>query len=334
MRSSATVGLTPQQLLDRRRAQNKLAQRRFREKARMARSAGLDVPSSDLPAFPSHLGLTRATSMPPRKVSMAPRVRSSSSDSSSSSSSSTVSLSSQVSSPTTSCTELNTRTGPYFHDMQPNKLTAVADMPPTSGFPVHEIKSELNIPETCVYMPSPPAPTTFLAPSYASLNAVFPQQLPLMPQPPPSSEPLTYASLAGSNRNIGLKMIGIHAGPSLMNQPQPSASLPLWPSRLHSILPSATAERVPQDVPQHSQPLFSTSFENLLRFLSEPSSTSSSAGDDFSVSAACFSPATAATSLSDSETLSLLLLSNKLHTSDSDAEAGRCAAVHMDKAIS
>ncbi|TKY86578.1 hypothetical protein EX895_004727 [Sporisorium graminicola] len=340
MRSSATVGLTPQQLLDRRRAQNKLAQRRFREKARMARSTGLDVSSSDVPAFPSHLDLTRATSMPSRKPGMAPRVRSSSSDStassssSSSSSSSAASVSSQVSSPTSSsCTELNTPTIPHFYDMQPPKPMAVADMPSTSaGFLALDIKSDLTVPETCLYLPPPPAPTTFVAPSYASLNAVFPQPLPLLP--PTSSEPLTYSSLAAaSNHNIGLKMIGIHADPFLMSQPLPSPSLPLWPSGLHSIFPGPAPELTPIAA-QHSQPLASASFETLLRMPAEPSSTSSSASEDFSVSEPCFSPLSAAKSLPESGAMSLPLLVDKLQTMDSDTEAGRCASMHLDKAIS
>lgn len=48
MRSGVTAGLTPQQLLDRRRAQNKLAQRRFREKAKQTRTveSNAELPSA------------------------------------------------------------------------------------------------------------------------------------------------------------------------------------------------------------------------------------------------------------------------------------------------
>ncbi|CDS00539.1 uncharacterized protein SPSC_06035 [Sporisorium scitamineum] len=329
MRSSATVCLTPQQLLDRRRAQNKLAQRRSRAKARMARSAGLDASSSNLPSFPAHLDLARAASMP-REVGLAPRARSSSSDSSCTSSSSAASLCSQVSSPTSSCTELNTPTVPHFHDMQPAKGMVVGDVSSSSAFLTHEVKPELAMTDSCLYMAPPPAPSTFVSPSYASLNAVFPQSLPL---PPPSSEPLTYSSLANPNRNIGLKMIGIHADPFLMSQPLPSPSLPLWPSGLNSILSTSISEITPLAGSQPGPSLPSTSFENLLRIPSEPSSTSSSSSK-FSVSEPCFSPSSAATSLPESGAMSLPLLAEKLQTSENETEAGRCASMHLDKAIS
>ncbi|CBQ72534.1 conserved hypothetical protein [Sporisorium reilianum SRZ2] len=328
MRSSATVGLTPQQLLDRRRAQNKLAQRQFREKARMARSQGVDASSCDLPAFPAPLDLARANAMP-RKVGMAPRVRSSSSDSSCTSSSA-ASLSSQVSSPTSSCTELNTPTVPHFHDMHSAKLMAVADMPSTSTLLAHDLKHDPTMAEPCLYMPPPAAPTTFLPPSYAALNAVFPAPVPLLP---PASEPLTYSSLASSTHNIGLKMIGIHADPFLMSQPLPSPSLPLWPSGLHTIVPASSADVAPYAAGMQGSGA-STSFENLLRISSEPSSTSSSASEDLSASEPCFSPSSAATSLPESGAMCLPLLAEKLHTLEADTEAGRCASVHLDKAIS
>ncbi|SPC61677.1 uncharacterized protein UHOD_03367 [Ustilago sp. UG-2017b] len=279
MRSSATAGLTPQQLLDRRRAQNKLAQRRFREKARMSRSSASSSAvsylsaTSALPSFPPHLDF--AATAPPRVGQV--RIRSASSDSASSSF--PVSLSSQVSSPTSSCTELNTPTMPTFnHVAMPSSSLPSLNGGSLDVQPVlvaHEPKPDIASTESSFYMPPP---LTYFDPSdFASFDPVYPQPVPIVP----SAAPLTYSSLASSSstlhRNIGLKMLGMHSDAFLMSQPLPSLSL-LSNAMLFS--PHGT----PQHVPHKSSCIPVSSFENLLRIPSRPSSSSASGTEEPSLS--------------------------------------------------
>lgn len=282
MRSSATAGLTPQQLLDRRRAQNKLAQRRFREKARMSRSAASSSSvsflsaTSTLPAFPAHLDLAAAA---PTRVAQ-PRIRSASSDSSSSSFS--VSLSSRVSSPTSSCTELNTPTMPTFnHGAMPSSSLPFLSQPALAG---HVSKPDLTMADTSFYMPPPP--TQFGPQGFAPFDPVYHQPVPIVP----SAEPLTYSSLASSSstlhRSVGLKMPGMHSDPFLMSQPLPSPSLL---SNAMLFAPHDSAQPILQD---HS-------FENLLRIPSRPSSCSTSGTEEPELSPS-LAPSSTSTSSSQS----------------------------------
>ncbi|KAJ1024440.1 hypothetical protein NDA13_004373 [Ustilago tritici] len=280
MRSSATAGLTSQQLLDRRRAQNKLAQRRFREKARMSRSSASSSAvsylsaTSALPSFPTHLDL--AATAPPRVGQV--RIRSASSDSASSSF--PVSLSSQVSSPTSSCTELNTSTMPTFnHVAMPSSSLPSLNGGSLDVQPVlvaHEPKPDIASTESSFYMPPPP---TYFDPSgFASFDPVYSQPVPIVP----SAAPLTYSSLASLSstlhRNIGLKMLGMHSDAFLMSQPLPSLSL------LSNAMPFSP-HGTPQHVPHESSCIPVSSFENLLCIPSRPSSSFASGTEEPSLSA-------------------------------------------------
>lgn len=69
MRSGVTAGLTPQQLLDRRRAQNKLAQRRFREKAKQVRTPGNNVQAHSATTSASVSSASSPHSSPPAQSS-------------------------------------------------------------------------------------------------------------------------------------------------------------------------------------------------------------------------------------------------------------------------
>ena len=191
------------------------------------------------------------------------RARGATSDSSSSSSS--VSLSSQVSSPTSSCTELNTPIMPTFHGMsQPD----AALLNSNNAFPIfvaQEDKSDLGIADARFCMPPPP---TFVSHSYGSFDSSSHASTHLMPTP----TPLTYSSLASSSsasRNIGLKIVGMHSDPFLMSQPLPSPSL-FMGSPAHPAMSSSSSLLLgphPSRFGEHhySQPMPSTSFENLLR---------------------------------------------------------------------
>ncbi|SNX84538.1 uncharacterized protein MEPE_03247 [Melanopsichium pennsylvanicum] len=228
MRSSATAGLSPQQQLDRRRAQNKLAQRRFREKARMSRSAGSTASASFMAAasaqltFPLDLNLAA-----PLPRNAPPRVRSGSSGSSASSS---VSLSSQVSSPTSTCTELSTPVMPSFNSMPQSDTTFLSNMHVPPVFKVHESKSDLDMNDCVFCMPSP----SHGPQNYGPFNPGFFQ--------PASSEQLTYPSSASSYtyRNTGLKIVDMHSDPFLMSQSLPSPSLLFGLSGNPTILPNTT----------------------------------------------------------------------------------------------
>lgn len=350
MRSSATAGLTPQQLLDRRRAQNKLAQRRFREKARMARAAGsassasylAAAAASAMPTFPPHLDLT-ASSMVPRLGHG--RIRSASSDSSCSSSS--VSLSSQVSSPSSSCTELNTPTMPTFTAAyQPPPVTFMSSnngsIPHAGPVFVAEVdpKSDLGLIKGAFCIPPPPLASTnsFVAQGYAPFEQqIFPQP----PPPPPhislSEQPsVTYSSLASSSsssihRNVGLKMVGMHSDPFLMSQPLPSPSLLLGSSSSNPSMLSGAMFFAP---PHESQSMPSTSFENLLCIPSCPSTCSNTSSDATHSEEPCLSPPSSSSTSTTHTTPTLLTDALQATITHNETQVSQSASFHLGKAIS
>lgn len=338
MRSSATAGLTPQQLLDRRRAQNKLAQRRFREKARMARAAGNNPTAAFLaattahPSFPAHFDLTAPTARTGQ-----PRVRSASSDSACSSSS--ASTSSQVSSPTSTCTELSTPTMPSFHGVPQPDVAFSGNIQTPSMFTASDAKPELSMRHAAFSMPPPPA---FLPSSYAPFDTSA--NYPVSSSDAAFSEPLTYSSLAASsvaaNRNTALKSAGVHSDPFLMSQPLPSPSLLLGtpanltvPSNVLLFASHGASEPWPQETQHMSQ----ASFENLLRIPSRPS-TCSNASDAAASDASGLSPplssaASPVKTSSESVAEDLSYLTDAF-LNPNEAQPGQHASSHLDKAIS
>ncbi|SPO26107.1 uncharacterized protein UTRI_02382 [Ustilago trichophora] len=322
MRSSATAGLTPQQLLDRRRAQNKLAQRRFREKARMARAAGsassasyLAAAASAMPTFPPHLDLT-APSMMPRMGHG--RIRSASSDSSCSTSS--VSLSSQVSSPSSSCTELNTPTMPTLTAAHPPPPVTFlsstgSSNPATAPVFVAEIepKSDLALIEGAFRMPPPPHFAT-------------------------NSPSVTYSSLASSSTPPLLRFIvalaqdgwdAFRSFPYKSTSSQPFA--PLGPSGNNPSMLSGAMFFAP---PHESQSMLSTSFENLLRIPSRPSTCSNASSDATSSEEPCLSPPSSSSTSTTHTTPSLLTDTHQAITTHNRTQASQSASFHLGKAIS
>ncbi|KAJ9476229.1 hypothetical protein PHBOTO_006320 [Pseudozyma hubeiensis] len=334
MRSSITAGLTPQQLLDRRRAQNKLAQRRFREKARMSRFSGTSPSSysimndtaATLPAVPAHLDVDAANSLP--LGSSTSRGRSASSDSSSTSASS--SLSSQLLSPGSSCTELSTPTMPSFNSkaMRPTEPAIVSNLSAPPIFAMDDITSENLMTDATFCMTSAP-----LSGVYASFGSSFPRD----PLAMPPSQPLTYSGLAGSSnslRNIGLKMVGLHADPFLMSQSLPSPALP---GSRSSALPTDTlfGPLFEPRFAQESQSQCSASFENLLRINPQPSMRSSTSAE-VDIGEPVLSPSSGSLkpfrSTDEPEVASLSLLADGAHVS-LDTEASQSASLHLDQAI-
>lgn len=247
-------------------------------------SRGASSTSSPLVStFPSHLDLAA-----PMSLHGPPRNRSTSSDSSYSASS--TSQSSQVSSPTSTCTELQTPIMPTFHAVAQPEAAFLGNMHVPSPFIGHQMKSEAALSEAQFAMPPP----TFVPASYAPLDPTFSQQVTVMPAP----APLTYSSLASSssaNRNIGLKILGMHSDPFLMSQPLPSPSL-LFGTTGNPIMSSSTAlmlgphQLTSGEQQQYSQPIPSA-FENLLRFPSGLSA-STSASETTSSEDACFTGST------------------------------------------
>ena len=260
-----------------------------------------------------------------------PRIRSASSDSSCSSSS--VSLSSQVSSPTSTCTELSTPTMPTFNGMHQPEVTFLNNMQAPHLFMAHEPKTDLGLADGPFCMPPP---TSFVAPSYAPFDASFPQPASSVP----SSEPLTYSSLAASSsaiqRNIGLKMVGMHSDPFLMSQPLPSPSLLLGSSSNPSMISNAllfTPHGALPPMPQDAQSLPSTSFENLLRIPSRPS-PASNASDAASIDEPGLSSPSSSSSLA-TKTSSEINVKPLSFLSDGpgEIETSQPASANLDKAI-
>lgn len=350
MRSSTTAGLTPQQLLDRRRAQNKLAQRRFREKARLARSGGLssstyylDERSSGRPTIPSRPDSTADTSLSP--VSANPRVRSASTDSSLTSS--TVSLSSQVSSPTSTCTEINTPTVLNLSSkgMRPTEAIIVSNISNPPLFGMDEIKPTSFMADAALRMPPPqpsaslpPVVSTYIPPSYVPLESDLLQATSLAPP----SQSLTYDDIVGSSssqRNIGLKIVGMHTDPFLMSHPLPSPSLVPGPAARSSIPPDTMFLAPPfscRTVQEETRPQPSTSFEHLLRVTSQ-SSSCSSASEKSSKNSSYTTPSSTCSMPSkskvESDAAPLAPLSQRLFLPNNTV-ASQCVNSRLGKAIS
>lgn len=326
MRSSATAGLTPQQLLDRRRAQNKLAQRRFREKARMVRSTGASssasylAAASSLPTFPPHLDLSRSANYAHDDT---PRVRSASSDSSctSLSSSTSTTFSSSVSSPTSSITELETPGVANIKEQRTDEATVLGEIHASNIFLPTQTKPDSYAAGASIFVQPPPPPpsSSFVPANFAILGAPLMQPAPLLPPP---SEPLTYSSLASSSsseRSIGLKMIGLHTDPFLMSQPLPSPSLLLGTGQhLNVQLVSLPTLQDAQPFPPTTT---SSSFENLLAIT--PRLAGSNVSEDASPNESCHSPSSGSSSSP-----------TKLDASSLACIGETGASWHLDRAIS
>lgn len=273
MRSSSTAGLTSQQLLERRRAQNKLAQRRFREKARLARAMGSasalgsdSCSSSGMgfglnPGFgstrhlalPAHLDLSSASSHDDLQA----RGRSASAGSACSSSS--ASQSSQMSSPTSSCAELLTPVMPTFIELaKPRAAKAHTDVE-ASALMDRDLKAEQDwAPIASLYTDS-----------YASFDPSQHIPTPIMAAP----APMTFSTLvcpSGVSCNVGLKMVGMHSDPLLLNQALPSPSVLPPPLASHSMPSSTMFMNFEPMAPVEP----TASFDYLLRLPSTPSSAS------------------------------------------------------------
>ncbi|KAJ1020597.1 hypothetical protein NDA16_003990 [Ustilago loliicola] len=180
-------------------------------------------------------------------------------------------------------------------------------------FVAHEPKSDLGMTDSSLYIPPPP--THFGPQGFASFDPVYPEPVP----DEPSTEPLTYSSLASSSsstlyRNIGLKMLGMHSDPFLMSQPLPS------PSLLSNAMPFAPHGAI-QPVPQENPCMPAASFENLLRIPSRPSSCSTSGTEEPELS-----PPLSSSSASTSSSQPIAAVS-------SSAQAGQSADSCLEKAI-
>ncbi|GAC98142.1 hypothetical protein PHSY_005731 [Pseudozyma hubeiensis SY62] len=278
----------------------------------------MDHAAATLPGMPAHLDMDAANSLP--QGSSTSRGRSASSDSSSTSASS--SMSSQLLSPGSSCTELSTPTMPNFSSkaMRPTEPTIVSNLSAPPIFAMDNITSENVMTDAAFCMTAVP-----LSDVYAPLESSFLRD----PFAMPPSQPLTYPGLAGSSnslRNIGLKMVGMHADPFLMSQSLPSPALPVGkPSSLPAgtLFGSLFEPRFSQE--SQSQP--SASFENLLRINPQPSTHSSASGEVDIVE-----PVLSPSSAMEPEAASLSLLADGAHVSV-DTEASQCASLHLDQVI-
>jgi hypothetical protein len=232
MCSGTTAGLTSQQLLERRREQNKLAQRRFRKKARMARSMGLAMASTS--SSRSNLETARSLVLPhilspasvlatgcgaPIECATLPSFEclssSASSSSSSPSSSSSSSQPSRVPNPTSSGAELHTPGMPSYLELTKTHMTKSNGGKELSALMTHGQKEQ----QDWDHHPS------LFATSHDTLDHGYPNCAPLLVNPAPTMRSgLLPPSFV--DRDAGVRVSGMHSCPLLKQSMQNTTLIP------------------------------------------------------------------------------------------------------------